>query len=151
MNYKYKVELDQQERDEILEILTSSTASASIKKRANILLMSDISAGAPMKQTEIAIRCGTSDITVYHTLKDYYYNGIEYTLTFKRTKAPNPPIVTGDVEARIIALACGKAPEGYGRWTVRLLTERIVEMRILDTVSRETVRTTLKKHNLSLT
>jgi len=76
---------------------------------------------------------------------------MEYALTFKHTKANNPPIVTGDVEARIVALACGKAPDGFARWTVRLLTEKIVELNILEEVSRETVRTTLKKHDLSLT
>jgi transposase len=115
-----------------------------MKKRANILFMSDIGAGKPMVQSEIATRCGVSGVTVFNTLRDYCTEGLDYTLSFKRTKATNPAIVTGDIEARIVALACGKSPDGSTRWTVRLLTEKIVELNILDTVSRETVRTTLK-------
>ena len=150
MGRKYIIELSGQERKEIQGILNGNTAAASMKRRANILLMSDSNAGKPMTQEEISKRCGVSDVTVFNTLRDYCTNGIEYALTFKRTKATNPPIVTGDAEARIIALACGKAPDGRVRWTTRLLAEKIVELNILDKVSRETVRTTLKKHSLSL-
>jgi len=145
-----KLELTHEEREKIHEKLNSSKTKKSIRKRANILLLSDTSMGKPMKQKEIAARCGTSDVTVYNTLSDYQIGGLEYALTFKRTKATNPPIVTGDIEARIVALACGKSPEGTSRWTVRLLTEKVVELQILDEVSRETIRTTLKKHDLSL-
>ena len=150
MNRKHVVRLTPQERSEIQEVLNSDTVSTGIKRRANILLLSDANAGKPMIQEEIALRCGVSDVTVFHTLREYCTNGLEYALTFKRTKATNPPIVTGDVEARIVALACGEAPEGFARWTVRLLTEKVVELNILDKVSRETVRNTLKKHCVSL-
>jgi hypothetical protein len=126
----------------------AKTVSTTIRKRANILLLADERAGKPMKQEEISVRCGVSDVTVFHTLKDYCTYGFDYTLTFKRTKATNPPIVTGEAEAHIIALACGEPPQGFSRWTIRLLTERVVELKILDHVSRETVRGTLKKHNL---
>jgi hypothetical protein len=89
---------------------------------------------------------------VYQTIKDYYQNGLEYVL--RRRKHENPPrtpIVNGEDEARIIALACGEPPEGFSRWSVRLLTNRIVELQIVPSIGRETVRSTLKKHNLSLT
>ncbi|WP_232229196.1 hypothetical protein [Paenibacillus zanthoxyli] len=55
------------------------------------------------------------------------------------------------MEARIIALACSEPPEGYARWTIRLLTRRVIELKILESVGAETIRTTLKKQNLSLT
>ena len=151
MSRKYKIELTAETREKIQSILNSNTVPKVIKKRANILLQSDTSVGKPMTQAEIALRCGVSDVTVYNTVRDYCTYGLEYTLTFKRTKATNPPIVTGDIEARIIALACGEAPDGSARWTIRLLTERIIALGIIDEISRETVRTTLKKHNLSLT
>lgn len=151
MNQKYFVSLSPQERKKIQEISTSKTSTPSIKKRASVLLLADHSSGQPMTQKEMAVRCGVSDVTVYHTLKDFCTHGFEYTLKFKRTKATNPPIVTGDIEARIIALACSAPPVGFSRWTLSLLTQRIVELKILETVSKETVRTTLKKHNLSLT
>jgi hypothetical protein len=151
MKRKYTIQLSQQERKEIQKTLNSNIVSATIKKRASILLLADQSAGKPMVQEEIAVRCGVSGVTVFNTLRDYCTNGLEYTLKFKRIKATNPPIVTGDIEAKIIALVCGQVPAGYSRWTIRLLTERIVELHILDDISRETVRTTLKKLNLGLT
>lgn len=105
-----------------------------------------------MTQEEIAARCGVSDVTVYHTVRDYCERGIEYALHFqKREKPPRPAIVTGEKEARIIALACGEPPAGFSRWTVRLLTEKVVELSIMPEVSRETIRRTLKKRNLNLT
>jgi len=150
MKQKYVVTLNQEEQKNIQKILNSNTTSTTIKKRANILLMCDNSVGKPGTQQEIAKRCGTTNITVYNTLKDYTNTGIEHTLKFKRTKTTNPPIITGDIEARIITLACGKSPNGHTRWTIRLLTEKIIELEIIETVSRETVRNVLKKHNLDL-
>jgi transposase len=151
MNKKYVVSLMPSERKQIQDTVNNKTVSTTIRKRATILLLADERVGKPMKQEEISVRCGVSDVTVFHTLKDYCTSGLDYTLKFKRTKATNPPLVTGEVEARIIALACGEPPQGFHRWTVRLLTERIVELKILEQVSRETVRGTLKKTNLSLT
>jgi hypothetical protein len=74
------------------------------------------------------------------------------TLSFKKRENPtNPPIVTGEKEARLIALACGTPPEGYSRWTVRLLADKAVELDIFPHISRETIRTVLKKQSLNLT
>jgi transposase len=151
MKRKYEVKLTEEERAKIQEISNGNKVSKSIKKRANILLLCDSSAGKPMVQEEIAVRCGTSDVTVYNTLREYCTNGLEYALSYKRNQANNPPIVTWEAEARIITLACGEAPEGRARWTVRLLREKTIELKILDAVSRETIRTTLKKLNLNLT
>jgi transposase len=151
MNKKYVVSLLPSERKQIQDMANAKTVSTTIRKRANILLLVDERAGKPMTQEEISVRCGVSDVTVFHTVKDYCTYGLDYTLKFKRTKATNPPIVTGEAEAHIIALACGEPPQGFSRWTIRLLTERIVELNILEHVSRETVRGTLKKLNLSPT
>jgi transposase len=150
MKKKYKVCLTVEERTAIQSLIYSRTASNTIKKRANIVLLSDNSVGKPMSQEEIAVRCGVSDVTVYKTVKDYCLKGAEYALKFKRTKSTNPAIVTGDTEARIIALACSNSPEGTARWSIRLLTEKTLEYGIMESVSRETIRNTLKKHNLSL-
>jgi hypothetical protein len=145
------VNLSDEEREEIQNISNGNSACESVKKRASILLLRDSSAGKPMIQKEVAKRCGVCEVTVLNTVREYCTYGKEYTLSFKRTTVNNPPIVTGDVEARIVALACGEAPDGRARWTIRLLTERVIELNILDTVSRETIRTTLKKTNLSPT
>lgn len=152
MNKKYGVRLSEAERMQVTEILNRSETTRRYRKRANVLLMADESVGKPMTQEEIAARCGVCDVTVYHTIRDYCERGIEYTLQFqKREKPPRPAIITGEKEARIIALACGEAPKGFSRWTVRLLTEKVVELSIMPEVSRETIRRVLKKRSLSLT
>jgi len=113
-------------------------------------LLADESAGKPISQAEIAMRCSVSSVTVYQTVKDYQLHGISYVLRRRTHKEPpRKPIVTGETEARIIALACGAPPNGFARWTVRLLTQRVVELEIVPSIGRETVRTALKKHNLS--
>ncbi len=152
MRKKYTIKLNEAERGYAQDVINSKTASRSCKKRANVLLMRDERMGKPASQDEVAKRCGVSDVTVYHTIRDYCEYGIEYALTFKKPEnAPRPAIVGGESEARIIALACGEPPEGFSRWTVRLLTDKVVELSILPSVSRETVRRTLKKHNLNRT
>lgn len=152
MNKKYGVRLSEAGRTQIAGILNAAETSRRYRKRANVLLMADENVGKPMTQEEIAIRCGVSDVTVYHTIRDYCERGIERTLHFqKRENPPRPAIITGEKEARIIALACGEPPKGFSRWTVRLLTEKVVELSIMPDVSRETIRRVLKKQSLSLT
>lgn len=151
MNKKYYVELNKEERLLIFGTIDASGTPPTIRKRCNILLLADSSVGKPLIHEEIASRCGVSDVCVYKTVKDYSVLGLTYVLRRREHKnPPRKPIVTGEDEARIIALACSEPPEGFSRWTIRLLTERIVELQIVPSIGRETVRSTLKKHNLSL-
>ena len=152
MGKKYVVELSEQERLLIFETVDSKSTPKTIRKRCNILLLADTSVGKSMIQDEIAARCGVSDVCVYQTIKDYCLMGLKYVLRRREhEEPPRKPIIAGEDEARIIALACGEPPEGCARWSVRILTNRIVELAIVPSIGRETVRTTLKKHNLSLT
>jgi len=152
MNKKYTVELSKEERKQIFAVLDATETPKTIRKRCNVLLLADASAGKPIVQEEMAIRCGVSDVCVYQTIKDYCLSGLTHVLRRREhEKPPRTPIVCGEDEARIIALACGEPPEGFSRWSIRLLTERIIELKIVPSIGRETVRTTLKKHNLSLT
>ena len=152
VNKKYVIRLSRDEQGYAQKVMNSAGTATGYKKRANALLMMDEVVGNPAKRSEIAQRCGLSEVTVYHVAQDFCEHGIEYALQFKKPKEPaRPAIVTGEREARIIALACGEPPEGYARWTIRLLTEKVVELSILPVASRETVRRTLKKLNLSLT
>jgi len=151
MGRKNLVEFTKAERARVQEALNSKTTSKTVKKRCNILLMADTAAGKPAKQEEIAIRCGISTVTVWRTIKDYQVCGLDYVLRPRiHETPPRTPVVDGEAEAKIIALACGNPPKGFSRWTVRLLTKQIIELKILDSVGRETVRTTLKKLNLNL-
>ena len=152
MNRKYVVELTEEERLLIFEAVDGKETPKTIRRRCNILLLADLSVGKSIIQEEIAARCGISDVCVYQTIKDYCQKGLGYVLRRRaHSQPPRKPIVTGEGEARIIALACGEPPEGFSRWTVRLLTKRVVELSIVPSIGRETVRSTLKKHNLSLT
>ena len=152
MNKKYHVKLSDTERAYVQEILNNAKTPKTFRKRSNIILLLDENAGVPSTQEEIAKRVGVSDGTIYNTLKEYIDYGLEYALHYKKPEEPPvAPIVTGEKEARIIAVACSEPPAGFSRWTVRLLTERVIELKILESVSRETIRTTLKKRNSSLT
>jgi len=152
MNKKYVVELTEEERLLIVETIDDQTTPKTIRKRCNVLLFADNSVGKPIIQGEIAARIGISDVCVYQTIKDYCLCGLDYAIRRRKHEhPPRKPIVTGEYEARIIALACGEPPDGFSRWSLRLLTKRIVELEIVPSIGRETVRSTLKKHNLSLT
>jgi len=151
MNKKYEVRLQAPEREHIEQLLHGEATSKGIRNRCVVLLLADESQGAIPKQSEIAQRVGVSEATVQKTIKEYCRDGIQETLHYhKRAEPARPSPITGEVEARIIALACSEPLEGYARWTVRLLTRRVIELNILDVVGRETIRTTLKKRNLSL-
>lgn len=151
MNKKHTVQLTKEDRLTLFKTVDEKTTPKTIRRRCNVLLLADTSAGKPPIREEIAIRCGVSDVCVYQTVRDYCVKGIDFVLRQRKHKnPPRKPIVTGEEEARIIALACGEPPKGRSRWTVRLLTERIVELEIVPSIGRETVRLALKKHNLGL-
>ena len=142
---KYRVNLTNEERTYAHDVLNSKKTATGFRKRASILIMLDEGVGKPETHEQIAARCNVTTVTVWQTAKSYCEKGINHTLSFQNPeKPPRPAIVTGEREARIIALACGNPPEGFARWTVRLLTEKIVEFSIIPSASRETIRRTLK-------
>jgi len=151
MNKKHRVKLSGEERREINETAACASTSKTVRNRCSILLLADENVGKPMPQERIAVRCGVSDVTVYCTVKDYATQGLAYALRRRvHAEPPRKRIIGGETEARIIALACGEPPKGFSRWTVRLLTAKVIELSILPEASRETVRRTLKKRHLSL-
>lgn len=152
MNKKYEIRLETQEREWIEQLLHAESTYPGIRRRCLVLLLADENQGAIPKQDEIARRAGVSDVAVFYTVRDYCTRGLQETLRYRqRTEPARPSPITGEVEARIIALACSEPPEGFARWTIRLLTRRVIELNILESVGRETIRTTLKKRNLNLT
>lgn len=145
MNRKYHVVLSDSERVEVQRMLNEAGTPKNIRKRCNVLLMADEAIGKIPTQEEIARRCGVSDVTVYKVIKEYDTQGLAVCLRRRvHKRPPRSPIVTGEKEARIVALACSEPPEGYARWTVRLLTEKVIALEILPSVGRETIRTTLE-------
>jgi transposase len=148
---KYKVYLTETERQQLLKTVKNGNNAASKITRANILLHLDENVGQVKSRSEIALSCRVSAVTVYNVAKAFTEKGIDEILTRKKRKTPPiTPIMTGDVEARIIALACGEVPKGFSRWTLRLLEKKIVELGIADHISDNTVGRLLKKLRLNL-
>ena len=147
---KYVIELSEQDRSELIEIVKKGKSPARTILRANILLASDRRSGKHMTISEISKVYHTTPTTVYNVRVSYCEKGLKATINRKQRETPPVPSkVTGDVEAHVIALACGKAPEGYAKWTLRLLADKTVELGYIDSISHVTVSKILKKMNLS--
>ena len=149
---KYLIELSDSDRKALLDIVAKGSAPAKTILRANILLASDRNAKKHMTVAQIADAYHTTPTTVQTVRTTYANSGLEATIYRKQRETP--PVaakVTGDVEAHIIALACSEPPEGYERWTVRLLADKCVELDYVESLSHMTVSRILKKTNLSLT
>ena len=149
---KYIIELSDTDRKTLQEIVTKGKSPAKAILRANILLVSDRNNKKHMTVAEIAENYHTTPTTVQNVRISYVNNGLEATVSRKKRETPPVPAkVTGDVEAHIIALACSDPPEGYSKWTLRLLADKCVELNYAESLSHMTVSRILKKTNLSLT
>ena len=152
MKKKYHVNLSDAERKELEGITKRGKHSAETVKRANILLNLDETMGQTRTQEEIAKQLCTTTMTIYNVSKQFVENGLQETLYRKqRATPPIQPKATGEVEARIIALACSEPPSGRARWTLRLLEEKVIELQIVNAISDNTIGRLLKKHHLNLT
>ena len=149
---KYIIELTETDRKCLTDIVKKGNSPARTILRANILLASDRGNKKHMTVAEIASAFNTTPTTVHKVRTSYVNNGLEATINRKKRETPPVPAkVTGDIEAHIVAMACGDPPEGYSRWSVRLIAEKCVELNYIDSISRMTVSRILKKTNLSLT
>ena len=147
---KYEVSLSATDRKQLTKIVKSGRFPERTILRANILLAVDKN-GKKMTVQEAAIAFNTSATTVQNVRTSYGKKGLEATLLRKKRKTP--PIeakVTGEVEAHIIALACGDPPNGYAKWTLRLLADKSVQLRYIDSISHTQVGRILKKTSISL-
>jgi transposase len=149
---KYVITLTDDERKALRRMTRSGTHPAQSITRANILLNLDEGLGEKHEQADVAKICSVSTVTVYNVSKQYATEGLDAVLyRKKRAMPPVPSKITGDVEAKIIALCCGVPPKGRARWTLRLLEEKTIELGIVEAISDNTIGRLLKKHRLSLT
>ena len=153
---KLSIVLSPDEKKELLDVVKKGRSSAALIRRANVILMSDSSEGKKKTEEEIASSLKITRQTV-HNIKEKYLSqvkDIEATKKIERKKKETPPVepkIDGEIEAKIIALACSAPPEGRTKWTLRLLSERSVQLEIIDSISHTQVGRILKKTNLSLT
>ena len=149
---RYKVTLTQEERGQLEELTRSGKTAASKFIHARALLLCDAGEhGNPWKVADVAEALGITPRTIEHLKERFVEKGIEAALV--RKPAVKAPKLTfdGAFDARLTALACSPAPEGRVRWTVRLLAEKVVELKIAPKVSTMSIHRALKKTNLSLT
>jgi hypothetical protein len=145
MQKRYVVRLTDQERDELRIVVKKLKGTGQKVRRAQILLKVDAD-GPNWTDERIAEAFGCRTRTVERLRQRLVERGFEETLhRVERAQPPVEKLLTGDQEARIIALRLGSPPEGYANWSLRLLARKVVELSIVDSVSYETVRRTLKK------
>ena len=151
MSKKYIIKLTPEERW-MLEQLTNKGKSPAYKvNHARILLKADIGTedGGWTDET-ISIALDISISTIERVRRLFVEQGIEAALSRQISQKRKYHKLDGEQEAHLIAIACTQAPEGQARWTLRLLAQRLVELEIVESISHETVRQTLKKTNLNL-
>jgi transposase len=144
---KYVVELSVEERERLNALIHTGKHAAQRLMKARILLKADASElGEGWSDSQIATALDTSVATVARTRQQLVEEGFESVLVRKHSPASaRPRIFDGAAEARLIALACSKPPKGRSRWTLQLLEEQVVELKIVDRASDNTIGRTLKK------
>jgi hypothetical protein len=144
---RYKVTLDSQEREMLQKIATRGTHRSQKVLNALILLGCDQGPfqDRPLTNQKIAEALPVSMKKIDRIKRRFVENGVEAALDKQKAKRTYARKADGDVEAHLIALSCGKPPRGHARWSLRLLADRMVELRYVDAISHETVRKVLKK------
>lgn len=148
---RYKVTLTEAERTELTALVNKGRGQARRLRRARMLLLADeAQAGGGWKDTDIAKALNAGVRTVERIRQKCVEQGLEAALNHTRPKRSRSKVLDGEAEARLVQLACSPAPDGRERWSLQLLADKLIELEVVETVSSETVRTTLKKMNLSL-
>lgn len=151
MKKKYIVRLTQEERKNLLALMSKGKTSARKLAHARILLEADVSQGGrPKTDKEIAAMFHVDSKSVKKIRQRLVEEGLEEALTRKKHARTRPPKLDGESEAHLVALCCSEAPKGRQRWTMQLLADKLVELNIVDTVSPATICRTLKKTRLNL-
>src|SRR5919197_1430753 len=148
MAIRYAIDLTDAERAALREILSKNKVKRSTIINAYILLKADRACG--WTNADIASAYDVSTKKVEQLKKRFVEEGFEAALYRKPVTNTHRRKITGDEEAHLIALCCSQAPEGRERWTLRMLADKMVELDIVESMSHETIRRTLKKMNLNL-
>ncbi len=152
MKKKYPVILTETERDELKRLIVAGTAPARKLTHARVLLKADQCPEGPGWADErIAEAVEVSQPTISRIRKQYVEEGLKAALNRRAPRREYHRKLDGEQEARLIALACSAPPEGYARWSLRLLADKVVELEIAEEVSYQTVGRILKKTSLGRT
>ena len=151
MKKKYIVRLTGEERSELDHLVKKGKTPGYRMKHANILLAVDADGpGWTDEKTAEAYRCNRN--TVINMRERFVEQGFEAAMERKKRERPGRErILDGEKEAHLIAVACSRPPAGRAKWTLQLLADKLVALNVVDSISDQTVRRTLKKTNLSRT
>ena len=151
MNKKYIVRLRAEERKELKDLVNKGKTQAYRIKHANILLAVDADGpNWPDHQAAKAYKCHKN--TVVNVRQRFVEQGFEDALERKKQQsASRKRIIDGESEARLISIACSTPPKGCAKWTMQMLADELIVLKVVDSISGQTVWRTLKKTNLSLT
>jgi hypothetical protein len=144
MNKKYVVRLTDEERGELLEVVKKLKGTSQKVRRAQVLLKADAD-GPNWTDARIAEAYSCRTRTVEKLRQRLVERGFHETLHGAKPTRPAEKLLDGEQEAKVIATRLGPPPKGYANWTLRLLARKVVELEIVDSISHETVRRTLKK------
>ena len=146
MAYPYRVFLDDEQRAHLRTLVGSGVAPARTLTRARVLLKADRGEGGPgWSDAAIAGALDIHSSTVQRIRRQFVAEGLAATLARKRPDRVYERRLDGRQEAHLVALACAEAPEGHARWSLRLLAGELVRLEVVEAVSHETVRRTLKQ------
>lgn len=145
---KYKITLDKTEHEQLIDIISKGVHSSQLYRTAYILLNCDEGEyGDKIIGQEISKVLKVSMRMIDRVKQRFIEDGFESCLERKLSKQPKEKKVDGDLEAHLIALSCSKAPKGFSRWSLRMLADKVVELKYVDSISYETIRKVLKKTN----
>jgi len=145
MNKRYIVRLTAQERRGLQDMVRKGRAAAYKICHANILLLADAD-GPAWTDERIAEAASVHLCTVRNVRERFVEEGLEAAVARKKQCRPSRQrLLDGEKEAKLIALACSEPPQGRARWTLHLLADKMVELRVVESISHETVRQALKK------
>jgi Homeodomain-like domain len=144
---KFIVELDAHERARLDALISKGKAPAKVILKARILLKADVADGGPGWLDDQILQALDTNLTmVSRTREKFVTEGLDAVLTRKKRETPPvPAIFDGEAQAKLTALACSTPPAGYARWTIRLLAQHVVELRIVEDAHFNTVGRALKK------
>jgi transposase len=147
MTKKYIVRLEPREREDLRKLVSKGKGAARKLTHARILLQADVSEGGPgWTDGQIAEALAVTTRTIEHVRQRCVEQGLEAALDRKkREHGPTPRILDGAKEAKLVAVCCSQPPPGRRRWTLHLLADRLVELRIVESISPDTVRRALEK------
>ncbi len=150
LNKKYRVELAPQQRQQLEQLIHIGSAPAHAQTHARILLKADCAPDAPAwSDAQIAEACEISIPTVERVRRAFVTKGLDAAVQRKRWSGRSRRKLDGAQEALLVAVTCGDPPDGYDRWTLALLADKLVALNVVASITPETVRRVLKKTNSS--